>query len=72
MELNEQPVNWSSGNAFVSEAVGQISGQSNQTVLSMARHYCDISSKGAVLLGRNDAEMGPCKLVTCLSVIQRV
>ena len=25
----------------------------------MARHRCDISSKGAVLPGRNDAEMGP-------------
>ena len=29
------------------------------TVLPTARHRCDISSKGAVLPGRNDAEMGP-------------
>ena len=28
-------------------------------VLPTARHRCDISSKGAVLPGRNDAEMGP-------------
>ena len=25
----------------------------------MARHHCDISSKGVVLLKRNDVEMGP-------------
>ena len=30
----------------------------SNTVLSTARHRCNISSKGAVLLGRNDAEMG--------------
>ena len=29
------------------------------TVLPMARHRCDISSKGAALPGRNDAEMDP-------------
>ena len=29
------------------------------TVLPTARHRCDISSKEAVLPGRNDAEMGP-------------
>ena len=28
-------------------------------VLPTARYRCDISSKGAVLPGRNDAEMGP-------------
>ena len=28
-------------------------------VLPTARHRCDISSEGAVLSGRNDAEMGP-------------
>ena len=44
---------------FVSAAGGPISGQSNQTVSPTARHCCDISSKGAVLLGRNDAEIGP-------------
>ena len=31
----------------------------SDTVLPMARHRCDISSKEAVLPGRNDAEMGP-------------
>ena len=28
-------------------------------MLPTARYRCDISSKGAVLPGRNDAEMGP-------------
>ena len=31
----------------------------SDTVLPTARHRCNISSKGAVLPGRNDAEMGP-------------
>ena len=31
----------------------------SDTVLPTARHRCDISSKGAVLPGHNDAEMGP-------------
>ena len=31
----------------------------SNTALSTARHRCDISSKGAVLPGRNYAEMGP-------------
>ena len=31
----------------------------SDTVLPTARHRCDISSKEAVLSGRNDAEMGP-------------
>ena len=31
----------------------------SDTVLPTARHRCDISSKEAVLPGRNDAEMGP-------------
>ena len=31
----------------------------SNAVLPMARHCCDISSKGAVLPGRNDVEMGP-------------
>ena len=31
----------------------------SDTVLPLARHRCDISSKGAVLPGRNDAEIGP-------------
>ena len=43
---------------FVSGAGGRISGQSNQIVLPTAGHCCDISSKGAVLLGSNDGEVG--------------
>ena len=31
----------------------------SDTVLPTARHRCNISSKGAVLPGRNDAAMGP-------------
>ena len=31
----------------------------SDVVLPTARHRCDISSKEAVLPGRNDAEMGP-------------
>ena len=31
----------------------------SNTVLPTAHHCCDISSKGAVLPGRNDAEMDP-------------
>ena len=31
----------------------------SDTALPMARHHCDILSKGAVLPGRKDAEMGP-------------
>ena len=31
----------------------------SDTVLLTARHRCDISSKGAVLPGRSDAEMSP-------------
>ena len=48
---------WSSSNAFVSEAGGQISSQLYQTVLPTAHHCCDISSKGAVLIKGNDAEI---------------
>ena len=35
----------------------------SDTVLPTARHRCDISSKGAVLPGRNDAEIGPVNLL---------
>ena len=42
------------------EVWGSILGPAkSDTVLPTARHGCDISSKGAVLHGRNDAEMGP-------------
>ena len=68
----KRAASWSSGSAFVSGARGQISGMSNQTVLPTARYCCNISSKGAELLGRNAAEMGSRKLITCFSVIQRV
>ena len=56
------PAGWSSGNAFVSGAGGlRFKSGADQIghVLPAARHRCDISSKGAVLPGRNDAEMSP-------------
>ena len=34
----------------------------SDTELPTVRHRCDISSKGAVLPGHNDAEMGPARL----------
>ena len=34
-------------------------------VLPTARHCCNISSEGAVLLRRNDAEMGPANSFQC-------
>ena len=53
---------WSSGSAFVSGA-GDLSFKfravKSDTVLPTARHRCDVSSKEAVLPGRNDAEMSP-------------
>ena len=39
----------------------------SDTVLPTARHRCDISSKGAVLPGRNDAEMGPANSLHALA-----
>ena len=61
MTFEFQQFSWSSGKPFVSGArglgfiswVGQIG-----LWLSTARHRCNIP-KGAVLPGRNDAEMGP-------------
>ena len=56
------PASWSSGNAFVPGAKGlRFKSQAGQIeqVLPTARHRCDISSKGAVVLGRDDMEMGP-------------
>ena len=50
----------------------QISSKSNLTVLSTASHNYDISSKGAVLLECNDAEIDSGKLVTHFGVIQQV
>ena len=54
-------VSWSRGIAFAS-GEGALrfkswAGQSH-TVLPMAYHHCNISSKGVVLLGRNNVEMG--------------
>ena len=67
LELNKYQIlgltaSWSSGNAFVSGAGGRrfiLGLVKPDTVLPTARHRCDISSKGAVLRERNDAEMGP-------------
>ena len=39
----------------------------SDTVLPTARHRCDISSKGALLPGRNDAQMGPANSLLALS-----
>ena len=53
-------VSWSSGNAFVSGAGGlRFKPQAKfDPELPTARHRCDISSKEAVLLELNHAEMG--------------
>ena len=59
---SQKPASWSSGNAFVSGAVGlKFRSRARQigTVLPTARHRCNISSNGAELPKRNDAEMGP-------------
>ena len=53
---------WSSGNMFVSETVGQRFKSLARVIglsVNTARHRCNISLKGAELLGRNDAEMAP-------------
>ena len=53
---------WSSGNVFVSGSRGpRFKSRSVKlnTVLPIARHRCNISSKEAVLPGFNDAKMGP-------------
>ena len=60
----------SSRNAFVSGA-GGLRFKSN-TVLPTACHRCYVSSKEALLPGRNDSEKGPRKLVTRFGVVQRV
>ena len=39
----------------------------SDTVLPTAHHRCDISSKGAVLPGRNDEEMGPANSLHALA-----
>ena len=60
------PVCRSSGNAFVSESGGlrfKLWPVKSETVLSTVRHRCNISSKEAVLPGRNDAEIGPANLL---------
>ena len=50
----------------------EVQGLTQDTALPTARHRCDISSKGAVLPARNDAEMGPRKFFTRFDVMQRV
>ena len=52
---------WPSDKAFVSGArdLKFKSPVKLDTLLPTARHRCDISSNGAVLLGRNDTEIGP-------------
>ena len=46
------------------EVIFQILGRSN---LAQCCHRCNISSKGAVLPGRNDAEMGPANSLHALA-----
>ena len=68
-----EQANLSSGNAFVPETGGW--GSNLRLVISVAvlpvTCHCFILSKGAVLSGRNDAEMGPAN-ITPFGVIQRV
>ena len=55
-----QSTSWSSGNVLVPVAGGlkfKSRAVTFDTILAMAHHCCDISSKQAVLLGRNDVEM---------------
>ena len=64
-----------SGNAFVSGAVGlRFKSRVGQIGHSVANGSPPLrhSSKGDVLPGRNDAEMGPGQLVTRFGVLQRV
>ena len=61
---SKPPVSWTSGNVFFSGTNGLTfkspAGQIRYTVvLPTAFHRCDISSKGAVLPGCNDAKMYP-------------
>ena len=51
---------WSIGNALVFGAGGLMSNLKSvksDTVLPTARHCCDVSFKGSMLPGQNDAEM---------------
>ena len=45
----------------------KILGKTNRRVLPTARHHCDISAKGTVLPGRNDAVMGTANLLHALA-----
>ena len=57
-----EAASWSSGYAFVSGAGGlRFKSLAGQVVTSVANDslHCNISSKGAVLPGCNDEEMGP-------------
>ena len=70
-----RPVSWSSGNVFVyGTGVLRFKPRAGQIEHSVAN--CSpalrLSSKGAVLPGCNEAEMGLIKLVTSFGVIQRV
>ena len=61
---------WSTDNAFFSVAVDpRFKSQAGQidSVLPTARHSCDISSKKAVLLWRNDTETGSANMLHALA-----
>ena len=70
MSVNTVITSWSSGNAFVSGAGGlRFKSRAAQIEHSVANgsHPCDISSKEAVLLERNDVKMGPTKWLHALA-----
>ena len=61
-KLKQRPVSWSSSNAFVSGVGGlrlKSRGVKADTEFLMTRHRSNISSKRAVLPGRDVVEMGP-------------
>ena len=61
-----RPVGRVVNRSYLEREVGRLNLETvkSDTVLPTARHRCDVSSKGAVLRGRNDAEMGPANSFT--------
>ena len=68
---SDKLASWSSGNTFVSGAGGLRPVESN-IALPTIRHRCDISSKEAVLPGRNGVEIGPANLLRALAYYKLV
>ena len=65
MMLNDQPVGREVTRLSLEQEVlgSNLALVKSDTVLPTARHHCNITLKGGVLLGRNDAEMGPAYLL---------